>query len=570
MLLGLLLLLQDPLLERLADDDLEIRERTRAEIASRGGRAIPALLGALDHPESEIRASAARLLEEQSPLDWAPFLDDPRALRLFLAGFGDPLVPDWENRALEFAHRALREPLPLSRFAEIARAQGHVVGVVGALRHADAEGATVTWHVENPEDIILRLQEGVFFVGYRPDLAKLKPLPRFLVERLLEEPGDPQAACVLADLVSEPMERGLLRAIERGDLNALDLLTCAYAKRVPERLDPRYVRGLRERLKTADWPFLAPASVVARAHAPAVAPVLREACASPSLWARYFGAAVANASKESALYDPALFALMREKEPDLQREALFAALALAPRAKMDFAAMVGAALAQPRDRRWPAIEAFRKIPDPRLAVELTRVPGPHWDFAWLVLCAYDDDAVSDAVCEAAAGESDARLIPLLAHYAADGRRGRPIETLKSLVAAADDPAAFQAAASLAPLLREGALDFFRGYLAAETGTLRRRGVEGLFQAGLLAEPGSCLREAYISELRTLALRETEPESLSLAKSRLEILQERAPRRFGGRIGGRRILTARSSCGGTDTRIGWRPVVEAAIPRPSWK
>ncbi len=577
MLLALLLVLQEAPVDRLGHEDPEVRTRAETELRERGGEAIPSLFEGLGHPDAEVRGRCEGLLAAQSPLDWAPYFGDPRAQPRFLGSFRDPLVPDWRERASRFASAALQTPLPLRRFEEVARTCGHEVWTVGKLRRSDPDRAVVAWHQECPGGIGVRLQEGVFFVGYRPDLEALAPLPRFLVGRLLEEPGDSRAAGLLAQLVSEPGLRGLARAARRDDpagRASFLVLTHVYAAGEGRMPDPAYGPAFRRRLEEADWDFVHVASLVARDHARALAPELRSAYRSANPWARYLAAATANLTKEPALYDPALFEIMRECRPELRKAALLSTAAFAPPGDMDFEAMFDAALAQAPESRWDALYALRRLPDPRFAAVLADAKGLDWDFAFQVLAVFDDDRFTDAFCDAVGkrlADPDAdRSFGILAQYAGGGRRTRPVELLKRFAREASERVASQAVERLAGLLGEEALALFSSWLADRSPTVRRRGMEGLFQSGRLAPAGSCLREEFASALRAAVEREADSETAELGRSRLGWLgREDPPARYGGRIGGRRVLVVRSSCGSGDTRIGWRPLPGPAIPRPSW-
>lgn len=542
MLLALLLLVQNPAIERLGHEDIDVRAQADAELAARGADVMPDLLNASGHDDPEVRARVFALIARLRPLEWiVDHLDEPLARSVFHACHRRHLVENWEFRTERYLRDHLRTNKGFVRAADLeasSRWSGQAILRIGEMRHPDAV---------IPEGQIWVDPADGGIVVHPACTPPAQPFCSLLLERLLRDPSDGHAASLLADLVDAPLAGALSRALERPDnfgRAAFEVLTLAAAKGHAWPADERpYLAALERRLRNADWGVIARASAVAVRRPKTLAPLLRASYSSDNRWARYLAAAVAHATKELDLHDRRLFDLMREDQPVLQREALFAAFAISPRATMDFAAMVQAAIAQKDQKR--AIKEFRKIPERRLGLELVRtLPSDH-RLALAILDVFEDDEVIGAFCDAVqldAGNA-LRYLPLLAKYADEGKRERPVLTLKACFEACDESDGTLVAKALAGILRTGAIDFFESHLACDFATIRRRAVEGLYRTGMHLSRNAPDHARLVRILSDFAAAEPDEETREYARTRLRFMTEVV--RHSSRVVGRRNLVARA-------------------------
>lgn len=548
MLLALVLLLQPALseareqgrvegdrsVEALGADDLEVRRRAERELLDRGPSALPELLDALRHPDPEVRGRAFSLLEEMKPIDWVmEHLDHPLALDLFHACHRSHLSPNWQATLRSFMDRMNRGKGSF-RDLELSARSCFPCLRVGRFQREDAEAPGF-----RRERIAFDLNEGGIIVGYPEDLNPSKPCCRVLLERILKDPQDRQAACLLADVIPLAKIPVLVRALGRPDAvgrAAFPLLLYLYAKSgvFP---DARFLDRLEREMTDADWNLLCPASVIGHGHPKLFAPTLRRCYSSPNRWTRYLAASLAHRRQDFSFYSPGLFDVMREGPVELRSEALFAAFAIAPREEMDFKAMVGASLALVDDldepweiysmgfshlQREAAVREFRELPDPKLGLELVRILPGERAFALAVLDVFTDSAVVDAFCAEADREPSGRYLELLALQAGRGER-RPVDVIRSFVSRLDESGGLEAARQYAALAGHDSLEFFEDLLRDERPTIRRRALEGLWKLNT-RNPGWTMWFAAIVEIVTRAVEaEEDPETLAFAREKLQEL-----------------------------------------------
>lgn len=579
MVLALLLALQGSATERLGADEADLRAGAEREILERGIEAVPELVRALRHADPEVRARSGDLLVRLRPVDWiVNHLDDPVAQGLFHACHKLHLRDRWEHVLFRFLEANAPGETPLPRLEESAASSRIVLWRQGSLRRADL-----------PLDRIrLVMNEGAIVAGAPSELDSSKPFCRLLLERLLEDPRDARAACLLADAIPADMLPALSRALDRRDrIGELATRVFLFVHAKNPMLDPeeRLIERLSPLVTGADRNLVSPLSAIAVKHPHAFEEALRLAYRSPSRWSRYLAAAVANRTQDPCLYDPGLFEAMREPVPELQRQALFASFGIAPRDELDFDAMLEAALALEDDldedvldgsarERGAAVSRFREILDADLGLALVRMLPRERRFALAILDTpelIEHDRVAEAFSAEAERVPSPDYLQLLLRYAARGRRSRPVDALKAGFERLDEPGGVEAAVCLAGALGEEGLPFFEAALQDGRPTIRRRALEGLRAVNLHLRPGTP-GFALIAEIVIRAAEaETEAQTSELAAAVLQLLEGPPPPMpeaeaaldfsFRGR-------PVRLGCRSLST--GWEPTVVPAVPLPDWK
>ena len=509
----------DPI-EDLGSPDLDVREAAASALLWKRYEAVPQLLDALAHSDLEVRSRAKELLIRIGPRRWiGKYLRHPWGLQFFHHTHRDHL----NLQGVTFLASVLETPhgydFNLDSRSDTAAGTGFVVFRAGALSRVDPghlgfKGGVVTWKIPGQRPLAVELNEGAVLVAYEGELPN-QPLCTLLWERVLEDPQDPQAACLLADVL-DPELAPVLRSWLAGDdawaRAAVAILSNHWAKYGKFDPSPDYFRHLQPALESARWGLAAPVAVLAAKHPEAFVPILKAGFASRNRWFQYLSLGVARVTGRGDLYDPAIEGFLASPMPDLQRESVFASLAVTPKESLPAKKIVDAALGY----SYPSMfhEAFRSRKDVRLGVELAKNMEKSIDLVLLVMDVYaDSDEVVDAFCAALPQEINEyyshRAIDLLKGFAEGNKRAKPRSALAGFLRNPEAVIADRALRYLVDVARREALPEIRALLSSCEREHRRRGIEGLYAIWLLEKDQS---ESCAEVIRLMDLAQGEQET----------------------------------------------------------
>lgn len=567
-------------IERLGVPTPEERDRASDEILSQGIALVPALLAALDHQDPEIRGRVPGLLNSLGPSKWLPsHFNHPRALDFFHGAHRDILNEAGQSQLLKLTQLGgTTSTFHLDPRDDTLALFGIVLFRVGDLRKVRGEDLGFTGGnvvSREPENRPIRIQviEGAIVAGFAGELCD-EPLCRQLWRKILEDPADPQAACLLADLIDPAFEAMLILLMEKDDpmgAAAFEILTHYWAKTKTFNPTPKYFERLQKRLPTARWELIGPLAVLATKHTDRFLPVLQAGWQSSNRWWSYLALGTARVTSRREIYDRTMLDFLGSPLHDLQREAVLATLAVAPAAELPPEAVVRAAIRYNPPETF--IQAFRSRKDERLGVELALQVPTHLGLPLHVLDLYADSSDVAAAFTAALPESvhwyyAHRVVDLLGKFSVGGHYRTVHSALRRFLRHEDAAAADRALRLHVAGGRADAVPEIEGLLRSTLSEFRRRGVEGVYALWLLSENDTALRGLLRDLLAPFVQREKDEDVARVAQRYHGVMtgkrdpvapDERKPKLFGG-----------SGCDVGTYETGWKPVIATPFPRPYWR
>lgn len=581
-LLGVLLALPQSskdLIEALGALDPGTRDGASKALVEQGTDAVPELLGALDHPDREVASRVRDLLKKIGPARWLPkVLRHPRALDFFHDAHPVLLKRDGVDRVSGFLEHDQGFAISLDSRRDRAASVGFVVFRAGALGAGDPENLVYTGNkihgVPDKRPVEVTMNEGAVVAAFKGEMPA-RPFCALLWERILKDPHDPQAGCLLADVLDPslvPVLQSFLKAEDAWSGAALSILSNYWAKTGTFDPSPEYFARLEAAVDTMRWGLAAPVAILATRHPDRFAALMKRGFASRNKWYQYLALGSTRVLARSDLYDPSIVGFLKSPLFDLHREAVCAILAAAPKEALPVREVVESVLAQKHPEEF--VYAFRARLDPRLGLELAKNLDRSLRLSLYVMDVYrSDDAVVAAFCEglpASLRRYEAeQVLDLLKRFADGTDRLPPRKALARFLRDPDAETADIALRNLALVAAQHALPDFRALLQTEDRELRRRGVEGVYAVWLTAPARSESRPAAIAAIEAfLAGAEKDAGLKNLART-----YARAMKGETGfvRPDDRRVpIPPVTGCPGPVYDTGWKPLLKTPFERPFWK